>query len=218
MISLPCIICNFLRENSSTSSVSLTTVRETTAKMDMSMLSMSMMGGMAAGLPSPLYTQQIFWAFVGTAIGVAALANILNKVIYHRRITSPSTTPNAAMPKSFFFRAHASMSAVIREYGYYSLPLTFRKTHFYLPPVGSTTILLSYIALILVTCFYAFDPENILQWENVGYRAGFIAICQIPLVVLLAGKWNIIGFLTSVGYERLNWLHRWVADHCSSQF
>jgi hypothetical protein len=208
---LPCIICNFLRGNSSTHSVSLTTLRETTAKMDMSMLSMSMMGGMAAGVPSLLYTQQIFWAFVGTAIGLAALANILNKVIYHRRITSRSTTPNAAMPKSFFFRAHALMSAVIREYGYYSLPLTFRKTHFYLPPVGSTTILVSYIALILVSCFYAFDPENILQWEDVGYRAGFIAICQIPLVVLLAGKRNIIGFLTSVGYERLNWLHRWVA-------
>jgi hypothetical protein len=208
---LPCIICNFLRGNSSTYSVSLTTLRETTAKMDMSILSMSMMGGMAAGVPSLLYIQQIFWAFVGTAIGVTALANILNKVIYHRRITPRSTTPNAAMPKSFFFRAHASISAVIREYGYYSLALTFRKTHFYLPPVGSTTIFLSYIALILVSCSYAFDPENILQWEDVGYRAGFIAICQIPLVVLLAGKRNIIGFLTSVGYERLNWLHRWVA-------
>jgi hypothetical protein len=128
---------------------------------------------MAAGLPSLLYTQQIFWAFVGTAIGVAALANILNKVIYHRRITSRSTTPNAVMPKSFFFRAHASMSAVIRESGYYSLPLTFRKTHFYLPPVGSTTILFSYIALILVSYFYAFDPENILQWEDV--RTGLVS-------------------------------------------
>jgi predicted ferric reductase len=179
--------------------------------MDMSMMSMSMMGGMAAGAPSLFYMQQIFWAFVGAAIGVAALANILNRVIYHRRITSRSITPSAAKPKSFFFRAHASMSAIVREYGYYSLPLSFRKMQLYLPPVGSSTILLSYIALILTTCFYAFDPDDILQWEDVGYRAGFIAICQIPLVVLLAGKRNIIGLLIGVGYERLNWLHRWVA-------
>jgi hypothetical protein len=79
-----------------TYSVFLTTVRETTAKLDMSMLSMSMMGGMAAGLPSLLYAQQIFWAFVGTAIGVAALANILNKVVYHRRITSQVGGPTIA--------------------------------------------------------------------------------------------------------------------------
>ncbi|KAE9380165.1 metalloreductase [Stipitochalara longipes BDJ] len=166
---------------------------------------------MAAGVPSLYSMQQMFWAFIGTAIGIATLANIFNRVIYHLRITSRSSIPNAARPKAFFFRAHASMSAIIREYGYYSLPLSFRETHFFLAPVGSTTILLSYIVLILGSCFYAFDSANVLQWEDVGYRAGFIAICQIPLVVLLAGKRNIIGFLTGVGYERLTWLHRWVA-------
>jgi predicted ferric reductase len=179
--------------------------------MDMSMMSMSMMGGTAAGVPGLAYMQQIFWAFVGTAIGVATLANVLNRLIYHQRITSRSSIPDAARPKSFLFRAQASMSAIVREYGYYSLPLSFRKTHFFLAPVGSTTVLLSYVVLTLVSCFYAFDPSNVLQWEDVGYRSGFIAICQIPLVVLLAGKRNIIGFLTGVGYERLTWLHRWVA-------
>jgi predicted ferric reductase len=174
-------------------------------------MDMSMMGGMAAGVPSLFYMQQIFWAFVGTTIGVATAANTLNRIICYRRITSRGNTSDAARPKSFFFQAHASMSAIIREYGYYSLPLSLRKTHFYLPPVGSMTILLAYIVLILVSCFFAFNPEDLLQWEDVGYRAGFIAICQIPLVVLLAGKRNIIGFLTGVGYERLNWLHRWVA-------
>ena len=103
------------------------------------------------------------------------------------------------------------MSVIIREYDYYSLPLSFRKTHFYLPPVGSTTILVAYAVLIVVCAFYKLDPEDLLQWEDVGYRVGFIAICQIPLIVLLAGKRNTIGFLTGVGYERLNWLQRWVA-------
>jgi predicted ferric reductase len=101
------------------------------------------------------------------------------------------------------------MSAIIREYGHYSSPLSFRHTHFYLPPVGSTTILIAYAVLVVVCSFYKLDPEDLLQWEGFGYRAGFIAICQISLIVLLAGKRNIIDSLTGVGYERLTWLHRW---------
>lgn len=40
---------------------------------------------------------------------------------------------------------------------------------------------------------------------------GFIACAQIPLIILLAGKRNILGAMTGCGYERLNWLHRWTA-------
>lgn len=50
-----------------------------------------------------------------------------------------------------------------------------------------------------------------LQWEPIAYRCGYVALAQIPLVVLLAGKRNIIGFFVGVGYERLSYLHRWVA-------
>ena len=34
---------------------------------------------------------------------------------------------------------------------------------------------------------------------------------QVPLVVVLAGKVNLVGMLLGSSYERLNWLHRWVA-------
>ena len=166
---------------------------------------------MGAGVPSLFYMQQIFWAFIGSAIGVAALANLLNQILYRQRMLASRTVPDAAKPKSFFFQAHATVSAIIREYSYYSSPLSFRKTNFYLPSVGSVTILVAYIVLIVVCCLYAFNPEDLLQWEDIGYRSGFIAISQIPLIILLAGKRNIIGFFTGVGYERLNWLHRWVA-------
>jgi predicted ferric reductase len=173
-----------------------------------------MSGGMmtmGAGVPSLFYMQQIFWAFVGSAIGVAAFANLLNQIIYRQRISASRTAPNAAKPKSFFFQAHATISAMIREYSYYSSALSFRKMHFYLPPVGPMTVLVAYIVLIVVCCLYAFNPDDLLQWEDIGYRSGFIAISQIPLIILLAGKRNIIGFFTGVGYERLSWLHRWAA-------
>ncbi|PWW73682.1 hypothetical protein C7212DRAFT_365779 [Tuber magnatum] len=42
-------------------------------------------------------------------------------------------------------------------------------------------------------------------------RTGWITIAQLPLVFLLAGKRNLIGYATGTSYERLNWIHRWVA-------
>ncbi|MGC0727537.1 ferric reductase-like transmembrane domain-containing protein, partial [Escherichia coli] len=31
------------------------------------------------------------------------------------------------------------------------------------------------------------------------------------LISLLAGRQNIIGYLAGMGYERLNWFHRWIS-------
>jgi Ferric reductase like transmembrane component len=172
------------------------------------------MGGMMAmspGVPGLFYMQQIFWAFVGTAIGVATIANILNRILYHQRISSSKNAPDAAKPRSFFFQAHATTSAIISEFNYYSKPLSFRNWHFYLPPVGPVVMMVGYMVLIVVCVFYRLNPKDFLQWEDIGYRSGFIAVCQMPLIVLLAGKRNIIGFFTGVGYERLAWLHQWVA-------
>lgn len=172
---------------------------------------MAGMSSMGNGVPSLFYMQQVFWAFVGTAVAAGTISNILNKSLARQRISSARIEANAAKPRSLFFKAHASLTAIYREYGYYSLPVSFRNMRFYLPPMGSSTILLGYGILIIVTCFYKLDASDLLEWEDIAYRAGFIAICQVPLVILLSGKRNIIGFLTGVGYERLNWLHRWVA-------
>lgn len=67
------------------------------------------------------------------------------------------------------------------------------------------------MVVVLILCFYKLDTSDPWSWEDVGYRTGFVSIAQLPLIVLLASKDNIIGALTGVGYERLNWLHRWTA-------
>ena len=67
------------------------------------------------------------------------------------------------------------------------------------------------LVAVIVLCFYALHPSDEWQWEDVGYRTGFIACAQLPLIFLLAGKNNIIGLLVGASYERLNWLHRWTA-------
>lgn len=87
---------------------------------------------MGAGVPSLFCMQRIFWAFIGSAIGVAAFANLLDQILSKQRIAASRNTPNAAKPQSYFFQAHATVSAIIPEYSYYSLPLplSFGKTNF----------------------------------------------------------------------------------------
>ena len=55
------------------------------------------------------------------------------------------------------------------------------------------------------------DIPGAQHYTALGVRAGWLAVAQVPLIVLLAGKNNIIGLFTGVSYERLNILHRWVA-------
>ncbi|KAG9003881.1 hypothetical protein FRB94_002798 [Tulasnella sp. JGI-2019a] len=41
-------------------------------------------------------------------------------------------------------------------------------------------------------------------------RAGWIAVGQIPFIIFLSTKNNLLGFVLGVGYEKLNVWHRWV--------
>jgi predicted ferric reductase len=72
-------------------------------------------------------------------------------------------------------------------------------------------IILANLVVVLVFCFYKLDTTDQWKWEDVGYRTGFVAIAQLPLVFLLAGRQNIIGLLVGMSYERLNWFHRWIS-------
>lgn len=80
-----------------------------------------------------------------------------------------------------------------------------------LPTVGRTSLILGNIVLLLVLCFYGFDLTDRWSREDIGYRCGFVTIAQLPLIFLLAGKNNLVGYATGISHERLNWLHRWCA-------
>lgn len=167
--------------------------------------------GAGAGVPTLFYMQGIFWAFIGSTIGVFVLVNIINKIICYNRVTTSKSTPAAAKPKTIFFKAQATLSAAFREYSNYSVMISVRGKRFYLPTAGPITLLVGYLVLILGCSFYALDPKDLLEWEDLGYRTGFIAVSQVTLIILLAGKRNIIGFVTGMGYERLAVWHRWVS-------
>lgn len=126
------------------------------------------------------------------------------------RLRDTSLTP--AKPKSLFFSAYATITAMSREVTYASLPpLRVRGYSLHLAPLGPVLVVLANLVVVLVFCFYKLDTTDQWSWENVGYRTGFVTIAQLPLVFLLAGKQNIIGLFTGLGYERLNWFHRWIS-------
>lgn len=59
--------------------------------------------------------------------------------------------------------------------------------------------------------FFNVEYPGAQHWEAQGLRAGWLTIAQFPLILLLAGKRNLIGYAVGISYERLHLLHRWVA-------
>lgn len=119
---------------------------------------------------------------------------------------------NPSKPKSVIFKTYATITATAREAANVTLrPIAVGSYTLHLPPLGPVSLVLANFVTIVVMMFYGFDTMDKYSWENIGYRAGFMTICQLPLVVLLAGKQNIIGLLTATSYERLNWYHQWIS-------
>lgn len=158
-------------------------------------------------VPSLLHVQKMYWAVLGAAIAFGALVNVLNKILAWQRYES-----QRAKPQSIFWLFFATSTAIGREVSNASLgTFQWRKWSFRSPTLGRVGLVLSNTIVVLVLCFYKLNTLDPWSWEDIGYRTGVVSIAQLPLIVLLAGKKNIIGALTGVGYERLNWLHRWTA-------
>lgn len=69
---------------------------------------------------------------------------------------------------------------------------------------GQAMVLGVYTAVLIYPVFLKSDPFND------PLRTGFVAISQMPLVYMLGTKNNILGMFLAMGYERLNYIHRYV--------
>ncbi|KAJ1308190.1 hypothetical protein OPQ81_003905 [Rhizoctonia solani] len=72
--------------------------------------------------------------------------------------------------------------------------------------VGQYIILLAYAALMCVSMFLWANPVTNIK------RSGFVCISQIPVVFALGTKNSLVGWLVGMGYEKLNYIHRWVGQ------
>ncbi|KAH9918084.1 uncharacterized protein B0H18DRAFT_1032521 [Fomitopsis serialis] len=68
--------------------------------------------------------------------------------------------------------------------------------------IGRLLLIYAYIGVVLYAGLFHSNP-----FTNAG-RAGLVTVSQVPLVIALGTKNNIIGALVGQGYERLNYLHR----------
>lgn len=105
---------------------------------------------------------------------------------------------------------YATLTAIAREVTYASLrPVSIGPWKWHCPSLGPVLLALANLTILMVFCFYKLNTADQWSWENIGYRTGFMSISQLPMIILLAGKNNLIGYLTGVSHERLNWFHRW---------
>lgn len=159
------------------------------------------------GVPGYFYMQKVFWVVICSVIAFAMIINILNNILAFQRLRSSS-----AKPRSLPWTAYATATAVFREIMYVSLgSIAVGARKLRLPTLGDASLILSYFVVVIVMCFYKYDTEDQWSWEPIAYRVGCIAQAQLPLVFILAGKQNIVGLVTGVGYERLSWIHRWIS-------
>ncbi|KAH8703994.1 ferric reductase NAD binding domain-containing protein [Talaromyces proteolyticus] len=153
-----------------------------------------------------------FWYGVAVAIGIATICNMIQTAVLKMRIRACSSKRACpAKPANFLTKSLAAAIAVLRESSYLQFTPLRASWWIKLPIFGSIYIIIAYFAFILVLVFTNNNIPGAQHYQALGIRAGWLAAAQVPLLVLLSSKMNLISFLCNVSYERLNVYHRWVA-------
>ncbi|CAF9941551.1 hypothetical protein IMSHALPRED_002778 [Imshaugia aleurites] len=153
-----------------------------------------------------------FWYGIVLVIGIAAIFNIIQKRTLRSRIRAAAASINhPARPRNIFTKSVATITAILREISYVQLTPTRRVFWVKVPPFGTISLLLTYLGFVLALEFINNEVPGAQHYEALGIRAAWLAVAQVPLLILLAGKNNLVGLVTGVSYERLNVLHRWVS-------
>ncbi|KAK9329579.1 ferric reductase NAD binding domain-containing protein [Lipomyces starkeyi] len=153
-----------------------------------------------------------FWYGIVVVIGIAAIFNIIWVMTLKLRIRMAAKKQvHSARPKNIVMRSIATVTALGREIAYPRISPVSSPAWFKVPPLGTILLLLAYLAFVLVLEFANNDVPGGQHYTALGVRAAWLAVAQVPLLILLAGKYNLIGLLTGASYARLNVLHRWVA-------
>ncbi|WVQ95167.1 hypothetical protein IAU59_002261 [Kwoniella sp. CBS 9459] len=117
-------------------------------------------------------------------------------------------------------RGFRSLGVMVEKHFYLSgLTIHPRRFHFWgktrkmrkrLYPTPDLLWQAGYTLGFLVLSFYGTGWDT-LTWSN---QAAWVAAAQVPMIIALAGKNNLISFLTGIPYDRLNYLHKASARLC----
>ncbi|KPM34660.1 hypothetical protein AK830_g11918 [Neonectria ditissima] len=77
-----------------------------------------------------------------------------------------------------------------------------------LPTMGHTSVVVVYLAINSIATFIKFDNNNMPLLANIASRAGWMAIANTLILVILALKNTPLAFVAAWSHERLNIFHR----------
>ncbi|KAI1384372.1 ferric reductase like transmembrane component-domain-containing protein [Hypoxylon trugodes] len=175
----------------------------------MDMDSMSDMSGDDTGI-NKSYAKG-FWYLISAAIALFLAIRAVNYIIFWSRLRRSRTRSVIfpTRPTNQFSRLWATLTAVAREMSYPQFYVSIRNlTWMTPPPMGCIYILMVYWAVVVYMIFKDSVKQNL---EILAYRNAWVTVTQVPLLYLLASRTNVIALVVGTSYERLNWLHRWVA-------
>ncbi|KAL1966261.1 hypothetical protein VTN77DRAFT_4614 [Rasamsonia byssochlamydoides] len=153
-----------------------------------------------------------FWYGVVVVVGVAAICNIIWGATLRARLrASQASRRRPAKPTNVLTRSWATLTALAREMSYLQVTPAMYAWWIKVPPFGTIYIIVAYLVFILALEFVNIDVAGAQHYQALSVRAAWLAVAQVPLIVLLAGKNNLVGLLSGMSYERLNVYHRWVA-------
>ena len=117
---------------------------------------------------------------------------------------------------TFTFGPLNKLTALVRFVVYRPIPIIRyrKKREFSFPGAGAAFIIFAAMAFVTL---YTFLPQpyyyGTLAFGSppLAVRAGMIAVAMMPWVIALSMKSNLITWMTGIGPERLNVLHRWGA-------
>ncbi|OJJ46062.1 hypothetical protein ASPZODRAFT_2049685 [Penicilliopsis zonata CBS 506.65] len=153
-----------------------------------------------------------FWYGIVAVIGVATLCNVVHTSIQRSRLqASLKNEKQPARPSSLPIRWIATTTATLREIAYLQPYLPVLEPWIRIPDLGAIWMVAAYLLFILLLEFVDNDVTGAQYYQALSVQAAWLAVAQIPLIVLLAGKNSLVGVLSGTSYQRLNVLHRWVA-------
>ncbi|TPX10412.1 uncharacterized protein E0L32_008631 [Thyridium curvatum] len=175
------------------------------------------MGGMAGTnmfQSTNIALAETYWYIIVGVLALMVAIRLVNYYDFRQRLRNrASTSTNSpTKPANGFLQAWATLTAVGREMSY---PQLYVPARFFSwatpPPLGRILVLLIYWAVIIGMMTTNAIIKDGLFWERIGFRNAWVTVTQLPLLYLLASKSSVLSFISGISYERLNWMHRWVA-------
>lgn len=117
-----------------------------------------------------------------------------------------------------WFRRHVANPAL---FGFkHSTPVKWGPINMSLPTRAQTWVLCGYFVMFIIFMFIKYDiydgnsrfaTRSLQISRYVADRSGIIAMSQLPLLFLFAGRNNLTLLITGWSYDTMNVYHRWVA-------